>query len=93
MRINANQVSSNEIELENNSAGKVSQQPSAATTNVEDRASLKNDSATVTSLQQLALASPDVRQDKVDALKQQIKSGQYQINPDEIANSMRENGL
>jgi negative regulator of flagellin synthesis FlgM len=93
MRINANQVSSNEIELANNSTGKVSQQPSSASTNVVDRASLKNDSATVTSLQQLALATPDVRQDKVDALKQQIKSGQYEINPDEIANSMRENGL
>jgi flagellar biosynthesis anti-sigma factor FlgM len=93
MRIDTNQVSSNQIELENSSTGKVSQQSSPAGTNIEDRASLKNDSATVSSLQQTALAFPDVRQDKVDALKQQIQSGQYNADPGETAKAMRENGL
>jgi len=44
-------------------------------------------------LQQQAMAVPDVRQDKVDALKQQIASGQYNVDPSEVAKSMRENGL
>jgi negative regulator of flagellin synthesis FlgM len=93
MQININQVSSNQIELDKNSNAKASQQTTAATVNVEDRASLTNDSAAVTSLQQKALAVPDVRQDKVDALKQQIQSGQYKLDPDETAKAMRENGL
>jgi flagellar biosynthesis anti-sigma factor FlgM len=93
MQINLNQVSSNEIELDKSSKGKASQQPSSATANVVDRASLKNDSTTVSSLQQQALAVPDVRQDKVDALKQQIQSGQYNDDPAETAKAMRENGL
>lgn len=97
MQINPNQISSNEIELEKSSNGKASQQPSSATAstnaNVLDTASLKNDSATVSSLQQQALAVPDVRQDKVDALKQQIQSGQYNADPAETAKAMRENGL
>jgi flagellar biosynthesis anti-sigma factor FlgM len=93
MQINLNQVSSNQIELEKSSTGKASQKPSSATDNVVDRASLKNDSATVNSLQQKALAVPDVRQDKVDALKQQIQSGQYRSDPGETAKAMRENGL
>ena len=97
MQINPNQISGNEIELEKSSNGKASQQPSSATSsttaNFVDTASLKNDSATVSSLQQQALALPDVRQDKVDALKQQIQSGQYSASPAETAKAMRENGL
>lgn len=94
MQINVNQTSSNQVELEKSSTSKANQQPApSSTSQVEDRASLKNDSATVSSLQQQALAAPDVRQEKVDALKQQIQSGQYQHSPDETANAMRENGL
>jgi negative regulator of flagellin synthesis FlgM len=93
MQININQISSNQIELDKNSSTKASQQTTSANANVEDRASLTSDSAAVTSLQQQALAIPDVRQDKVDALKQQIQSGQYNVDPDKTAKAMRENGL
>jgi flagellar biosynthesis anti-sigma factor FlgM len=92
MRVEANQVSSSQIELEKSSNGKASQQTSSATVNVEDRASLTNDSTTVNSLTQKALAVPDVRQVKVDALKQQVQSGQYHADPAETAKAMRENG-
>jgi negative regulator of flagellin synthesis FlgM len=93
MQINLNHVSSNEIDLEKSSTDKASQQSSLVNTTVADRTSLKNDSATVNSLKQQALAAPDVRQDKVDSLKQQIQSGQYNANPAETAKAMRENGL
>jgi len=93
MQINVNQPSSNQVELEKSSTTKPSQQPSPSSAgNIEDRASL-NDSASVSSLQQQALALPEVRQDKVDALKTQIQSGQYSHDPAETANAMRENGL
>jgi negative regulator of flagellin synthesis FlgM len=94
MRIQSNQVSSNQIDLEQSSSSKLSQTSSSASSaNVQDHASLTNDSATVSALQQQAMAAPDVRQDKVDALKQQIASGEYKVDPGEVAKSMRENGL
>jgi flagellar biosynthesis anti-sigma factor FlgM len=95
MQININQASSNPVDLETSSTNKASQTSasSSASANVVDRASLRNDSATVSALQQQALAVPDVRQDKVDALKQQVQSGQYNFNPADTAKAMRENGL
>ena len=54
----------------------------------EDRATLSSDAASVGSLVTTALNSPPVRQDKVDALRQAVSSGQYQIDPDKIASSM-----
>lgn len=89
MRVNINQVSSNQIELEKTSAEKTSQ-AAASNAKVEDSTSLSSDSAAISALQQQALAAPDVRQDKVNFLKQQIQSGQYKLDPDEIAKAMRE---
>jgi negative regulator of flagellin synthesis FlgM len=54
----------------------------------EDRATLTSDSASVGSLVSTALSSPEVRQDKVDSLKQAISSGQYELNPGKIAKSI-----
>jgi negative regulator of flagellin synthesis FlgM len=94
MRINSDQVSSNQIDLQQSSSSKPSQTPSPApSVNVQDTASLTNDASTVSALQQQAMAAPDVRQEKVDALKQQMASGQYTVDPSEVAKSMRENGL
>jgi negative regulator of flagellin synthesis FlgM len=54
----------------------------------EDRATLTSDSASVGSLVSTALGSPEVRQDKVDSLKQAVNSGQYDLNPSKIAKSI-----
>jgi flagellar biosynthesis anti-sigma factor FlgM len=56
--------------------------------NAEDRATLSSDSASVGSLVNTALSSPEVRQDKVDSLKQAVNSGQYDLNPGKIAASI-----
>ena len=95
MQININQTCSNQVDLEKSSTNKANQPStsSTASANVVDRASLTNDSTTVSALQQQALAVPDVRQDKVSALKQQIQSGQYDYSPADTAKAMRENGL
>ena len=55
---------------------------------VEDHATLTSDSTSVGSLVSTALNSPEVRQDKVDSLRQAINSGQYEIDPTSIAASM-----
>jgi flagellar biosynthesis anti-sigma factor FlgM len=54
----------------------------------EDRATLTSDSASVGSLVSTALNSSEVRQDKVDRLKEAVNSGQYDLNPGKIAASI-----
>ncbi|MGA8153937.1 MAG: flagellar biosynthesis anti-sigma factor FlgM [Terriglobales bacterium] len=51
----------------------------------EDKATLHTDKASLEALAAQALNSPEIRQDKVDALRQAIKSGHYQIEPQAIA--------
>lgn len=53
-----------------------------------DRASLSSGSTAVASLVSAALSSPEVRQSKVDSLRQAINSGQYQVDPARIASAM-----
>jgi len=36
---------------------------------------------------------PDIRQDRVDAVKQNWESGNYQVNSDKVANAMIREGL
>lgn len=54
----------------------------------EDKATLSTDKASVDTLAAQALNSPEIRQDKVDALRQAIKSGQYKLEPEGIADAM-----
>jgi negative regulator of flagellin synthesis FlgM len=54
----------------------------------EDRTTLSSDSTSADSLAGTALASPEIRQDKVDSLRQAVNSGQYKLDPEQIASSM-----
>jgi negative regulator of flagellin synthesis FlgM len=87
------------IDLSNSSAGELSSELStqqvsaqnaaqAGKSGTEDRATLTSDSASVQSLVSAALASPEVRQDKVDSLRLSVSSGQYELDPAKIAASM-----
>ena len=49
---------------------------------------LSEDTVTISSLAARALETPDVRQEKVDALHDQVGSGQYQLDPAAIAEAM-----
>jgi flagellar biosynthesis anti-sigma factor FlgM len=53
-----------------------------------DRATLNSGGTSVQLLTKQALQSPEVRQDKVDAIRQSISSGQYQVDPAKIADAM-----
>jgi len=63
-----------------------------ATTDVSsDRttfSSTSNASPAVASLVSQALATPAVRQDKIDALRQSIASGDYKVDADKIASAL-----
>jgi flagellar biosynthesis anti-sigma factor FlgM len=62
------------------SSGQASTQGAA-----QDWTSFRSDSNSVRSLTSQALSSPEVRQGTVDALRESVDSGQYQLNPTKIA--------
>jgi flagellar biosynthesis anti-sigma factor FlgM len=87
------------IDLVNSSAGELSselntQQVNAQGTaqagqvSAEDHATLSTDTASVDSLVNIALNSPEVRQETVNGLRLAVTSGQYELDPSKIAESM-----
>ncbi len=56
----------------------------------QDRTTLsdRSESASVASLARQALATPAIRQDKIDALRQSIASGEYKIDAGKIASAL-----
>ena len=54
----------------------------------EDKATLSVDTTAISSLSSQALNMPEVRQDKVDALRQAVNDGTYQVDPSKIADSI-----
>lgn len=67
------------------SSGQVSTQGAA-----QDWTSFHSDSNSVLSLTSQALSSPQVRQGTVDALRQSVNSGQYQVDASRIAAAISE---
>jgi|BogFormECP03_OM2_1039629.scaffolds.fasta_scaffold48193_1 flagellar biosynthesis anti-sigma factor FlgM len=61
-------------------------QPQPST--VGDKVSVSQDNVTLSSLASQALGQPEVRQSLVDSLRQSINSGNYQIDPNEIAGAI-----
>ena len=53
-----------------------------------DRTTLTSGSAAVSALVSQAMTAPEIRADKVQSLQQAIASGQYQLDPYQIAGAM-----
>jgi flagellar biosynthesis anti-sigma factor FlgM len=58
----------------------------------QDWTSFHSDSSSVLSLTSQALNSPEVRQATVDALRQSVSSGQYQVDATKIALAISNSG-
>jgi flagellar biosynthesis anti-sigma factor FlgM len=56
--------------------------------NDEDKTTLSYDRANISTLTSQAMSSSDVRQDRVEVLRQAVSSGQYQVMPDQIAEAV-----
>jgi negative regulator of flagellin synthesis FlgM len=54
----------------------------------EDRTTFHSDAKTVQSLVSQALAAPEVRQDKIDAIKQSISNGTYKFDANKVAEAI-----
>lgn len=89
MRIDLSNATASQLSSELNSKPVTAQNVTrSGGVNREDHATLTSDSASVGSLVRTALNSPEIRQGRVDSLRQTISSGQYAINPASIASSM-----
>jgi len=69
--------------------------PSTAATNQSEATlasdkttALSQDKVTLSALATQALGQPEVRQDRVDSLRQSINRGQYKLDPNEIADAI-----
>jgi negative regulator of flagellin synthesis FlgM len=54
----------------------------------EDKATLSTDSTNIQALTAKAMESSEVRQERVEALRQAVQNGTYKIEPDKIAEAM-----
>jgi flagellar biosynthesis anti-sigma factor FlgM len=62
--------------------------PVATTTPDVDRTTFQSGPSSVHSLVSKALASPEIRQDKVDSARQSISSGTYKFDAGKVADAM-----
>jgi flagellar biosynthesis anti-sigma factor FlgM len=86
MRIDLTNISFQGVEPEQRARKAGSKAPS--TPNVEDKASLSVDTLSVSSLEAQALSAPQIRHDKVEALRQSIQNGEYKVEPEKIAQAI-----
>jgi negative regulator of flagellin synthesis FlgM len=89
MRIDPFNSAASQVSSEVSSAQGAAQNASkAGQARREDRATLTSDSTSLSSLVSTALGSPEIRQDKVDSLRQAVSSGTYDLDPAKTAASM-----
>ena len=62
--------------------------PAAATTTDVDRTTFQSGPSSVRSLVSAALASPEIRQDKVDSARQSISNGTFKFDAGKVADAM-----
>ncbi len=53
-----------------------------------DRTTLTSQQDLASSLTERALQTPEIRQDKVDSLKDEVSNGQYRLDPQQIARAI-----
>lgn len=85
MRIDLNNVLMTGVERDGQTrkAGKAPSAPS-----VEDKTSLSSDALSVSSLTTQAMEAPSVRQDRVEALRQKVQNGEYNLDANKIAQAI-----
>ncbi|QMV17507.1 flagellar biosynthesis anti-sigma factor FlgM [Granulicella sp. 5B5] len=88
MKIDAGGIAASQVQTEWNTSQTNNAGPATIQGVEGDRTTLSSDSSTVKALVIQALATPDVRQDKVQSLRQAVSSGTYQVDPQKLASAM-----
>jgi flagellar biosynthesis anti-sigma factor FlgM len=87
MRIDLNNnILMNGVEREGETRKARGKPPSAP--NVEDKTSLSSDTLSVSSLTTQAMGAPSVRQDRVEALRQQVQNREYKLEAGKTAHAI-----
>ena len=89
MKVDLNSLAASQIPVDRG-AKQVSNGNLTGTQAPEDRISFHSGSLSVQSLTNQALNSPQIRQDKVDALRQSVTSGTYKPDASSTAGAMIE---
>ncbi len=91
MRVDLNRIATGQLSNDQASAAKrvgpAGNEPASV---AEDKATLTSDSVSVRALATKALEYPEVRQERVDGLREQIQSKQYKIDHGKIADAIAE---
>jgi negative regulator of flagellin synthesis FlgM len=87
MRIGLNSPDPQRVSTEQTSTSSAALRQTGKTPG-EDTDTFSSDTVTLGALVNRALQMPEVRQDKVDSLRQSIAGGQYQVDPQSIASAM-----
>ena len=88
MKIDVNSLSANTLPIDR-SPKQVSTGNLAATQSVtQDRTTFSSDTQSVQALTTQAMKSPEIRQDKVDALSQSVNSGEYKPDATKTAGAI-----
>jgi flagellar biosynthesis anti-sigma factor FlgM len=85
MKIEGINPAATQLPVDNVAARVSNGEPATTQAAAQDWTSFHSDSTSVQSLTNQALNSPEIRQGTVDALRQSVSSGQYQLDPNKIA--------
>lgn len=88
MKIDAGGVTAGSLQPEWSPKSSGSGSASIASAGGSDHTTLSSDSTMAKSLVAQALSMPDVRQERVQALRQAVSSGTYQVDPQKLATAM-----
>jgi negative regulator of flagellin synthesis FlgM len=89
MRIDLYNSAASQIDSQSSSEQVKAQNIASSQTDSDgDRATLTSGSGSVSALVSQAMSSPEIRQDKVASLQQAVATGQYQLDPGQIAGAM-----
>ncbi len=90
MKIDLNNVSGSLIPSEFATKGAASRGADASTEASGDRTTLSTQGSAVQDLAAQAHNTPEIRQDKVSALRESVNNGTYSLDPSKIADAMIE---
>jgi flagellar biosynthesis anti-sigma factor FlgM len=92
MKIDVNSLAASQLSVDRGTKQVSNGSLAGVLNSTEDRTTLSTDTQSVQSLTSQALNSPEIRQDKVDSLRQSVSSGEYQIDAKAIASAIVDNG-
>ncbi|MGA2671860.1 MAG: flagellar biosynthesis anti-sigma factor FlgM [Terracidiphilus sp.] len=90
MKIEANSPAAVQLPVDRLAKQVSSSSLSSTQSATEDRITFHSDSTSVQALASHAMNSPEIRQDKVDSLRQSVSSGSYQVDATKIAGALVE---